>query len=335
MNTSPTELLSEYLAIRERVGISDLSDDGKYLISGEDRTTFLQNLISNDIHLANGNKGIYSTLLTGKGKIIADFYLYPLAEAYLLAVELGLAEKTFEHLMRVRLRSKIKIAAPPWGKILVSGPYAKTLVDKLFKDALPEMEETSIFSQEADALFCVRQPQTGEETYHLYYRQETHEEIWTALLSHGASLGVMQVGKATLALLQMEAGMPQYGVDLTEEIIPIEAGLEDRAISYTKGCYPGQEVVARIRTYGHVNKHRMGLLLDGNEIPSTGKKIFSGAVEVGWVTLGVFSPFLNRGIATAYLRTSAAVVGTELQVEGENGPILAIVTDLPFYHQAK
>jgi folate-binding protein YgfZ len=317
----------EYLAIREGVGISDLSDDGKYLLSGEDRTAFLQNLMSNDIRLANGNKGIVSLLLTAKGKILSAFYLYSLAESYLLTMESVIAEKTFEYLMRVRLRSKINIVAPQWGKILVSGPKARPLLQKLFKGALPEMEEPSVV---ALPLLCVRQPHTGEESYHLYCRKDMLEETWAELLSLGEPFGVTKVGPVTLETLRIESGIPRYGVDLTEEIIPIEAGLEGCAISYTKGCYPGQEVVARIKTYGHVNKHRMGLLLNGSNVPSAGEKVFFDNVEVGWITAGTHSPFLKKPIATAYLRTSVAIVGAELVVGLDGRPVVATVTNLPF-----
>lgn len=331
-------LPEEYIAIRERVGISDLSHDGHYLISGEDKTSFLQNLISNDVRLATGNKGIYSTLLTAKGKIIADFYLYSLADSYLLTMEAIVAEKTFEHLMRFRLRSKIDIVAPPWGKILVSGPKAwpllQKLFQKLFKSALPEgvttpaMEEPSVV---VTPMLCVRQPRTGEASYHLYFRKDLQTEIWTELLSLGEPFGVATVGTSTLETLRIEAGIPRYGVDLTEEIIPIEAGLEGCAISYTKGCYPGQEVVARIKTYGHVNKHRMGLVLNGREAPSGGEKIFFDNIEMGFITAGTFSPFLNKPIATAYLKTSVAIVGAQVVVPLAGQPVLATVTNLPFY----
>jgi len=336
-----SEPLTEYLAVRERVGIADLSNDGNggppavavMLLSGEDRIVFLQNLTSNDVRIVNGHKGIYTTLLTAKGKIIADFYLYPFADAYLLTMESAIAEKTISHLMRFKFRSKINIVDPQWGKILVSGPMATPLLQKLFNNKLPKMEALSIFSEEANLAVCVCQPQTGEETYHLYYPKAAHEGMWITLLSLGDPFGVAIVGPSTLELLRIEAGIPRYGIDLTEEIIPIEAGLEERAISYSKGCYPGQEVVARIKTYGHVNKHRMGLLFDGKDMPSAGEKVFSGDLEVGWITASAFSPFLRRVIATAYLRTVVATSGTEVRVAMKNAS--ATVTNLPFYSRKK
>jgi len=326
-----SEDFSDYFAVRERVGICDLSHDGKYLLTGEDRTNFLQNVTSNDVRLAHGNKGIETLLLTAKGKIISDFYLYPLADAYLLTMDVVIAEKTARHFMQVRLRSKINIVAPQWGKILVAGPNAFPLLQKLYKDNLPNMEALSIFSQEQEPILCVRQPQTGEEDYHLYCRKESLQDIFTALLTLGEPFGVAKVGQSTLETLRIEAGIPRYGVDLSEEIIPIEAGLADPAISYTKGCYPGQEVVARIRTYGHVNKHRMGLLFDENVVLSGGEKVFLGDTEVGWITAGRFSPFLNKMIATAYLRTVAAISGTRVALA--NQKVFATVADLPFYRR--
>jgi folate-binding protein YgfZ len=320
----------EYVAVRERVGISDLSHDGQYLISGEDKTTFLQNLISNDIRLVNGNQGIYSTLLTAKGKIIADFYIYSFADSYLITLAEVVAEKVLTHLRHVQLRSKVEITNPPWGKILVSGPKAKLLLQNLTQGLFHEMGEPAIITT---PLLCVCQPYTGEESYHLYCRKDTLPAMWSNLLLLGAPLGVLPVGSATLEVLQIEAGIPRYGVDLTEEIIPIEAGLEVSAISYTKGCYPGQEVVARIKTYGHVNWHRMGLILNGRNPPFGDEKVFLNNLEVGWVTAGTFSPFLKKPVATAYLRTSVAISGTEVVVPLEGQAVFAKVTPLPFYHR--
>ncbi|MEK7747525.1 MAG: glycine cleavage T C-terminal barrel domain-containing protein [Nitrospirota bacterium] len=328
-----TETPLEYRAVRETVGIADLSDEGALLVAGADRTDFLQNLISNDIHLATEHQGIFATALTAKGKVIAAFNLYRLPDAYLLTMESSLTEKTREHLMRFKFRSKIEITAPPWGKFLVAGPHAKNLVEQLLQRKLPAMTAQSFFYQEADPTFCVRQTQTGEEEYHLYCDEKNKDDMGASLIALGVPLGAEWIGQAALDVIYLEAGLPRYGIDLSEEILPNEAGLEASAISYTKGCYPGQEVIARIKTYGHINKHRVGLILEGDQTALSGEKIFSGDQEIGRVLASNHSPFLKKPIATAFLRSAFAKEGEKVTVPIEGLNTLATVTPLPFYQR--
>lgn len=327
--------LLEYRAVREAVGIADFSYQGTFLISGNDRISFLQNLISNNLNDLSEGKGMYSTLLTAKGRVIADFYLYPLPEALLIDLEGSNAEKTRQHLMRYKLRAQVKIDPPPWGRILVAGPRARDVLDRLLPRSWPPMMEKSILTKEVDgfSLLCVKRSVTGEEDYHLYIPLEGLETIWERLLSAGSDLGILPFGQAALEMLRIEAGKPRYGVDIDEHIIPIEAGLGPEAISYTKGCYPGQEVMARIQTYGHVNKHLFGLVMEGDVLPKKEDKVFQGDQELGWVTSATRSPLLGKVIAMGYLRPQIAVPGTAVEVEVNQRRTPAQTAALPFYHR--
>ncbi|MFQ5779576.1 MAG: aminomethyltransferase family protein [Nitrospiria bacterium] len=329
------DALQEYHAVRERVGLADLSYQGNFLVTGSDRVAFLQGLISNDMALLSKERGIYSTLLTAKGRVVADFYLYPLSDGLLMELEWANAAKTKEHLIRYRLRSQVKIDAPPWGRILIAGPRSKSLLEALFKEALPPMKERSLLeiTWGGFSLLCIKRSITGEEDYHLYLSEEGIVPLWMELLSLGHDLGVLPVGQAALEILRIEAGKPRYGVDIDEHIIPVEAGLADEAISYTKGCFPGQEVVARIKTYGHVNKHLYGMVLEGSELPQREDKVFKGDKQMGWVTSAARSPYLGKVIAIGYLRPQIAVPGTTVEVEVGNTRTTAQATPLPFYQR--
>ena len=138
------------------------------------------------------------------------------------------------------------------------------------------------------------------------------------------------VGHAALNILRTEAGIPWYGAELNEQTLPPEAGLEQRAISYTKGCYLGQEIVERIRSRGHVNRKLVGLVLGGASLPAAGAKLRRDGKEVGHVTTAVHSPTLGRAIALGYVRREHLEPGTRLEVEGGG---TAEVTTLPFYHR--
>lgn len=334
----------EYRAARERVGLADLSYQAKFSVTGRDRIPFLQSLISNDVRLLSEGKGLYSALLTAKGRVVSDFYLYPLpaastpalrGEALLLEVDASNAENTRRHLMKYKLAAQVKIEPLPWGRLLLCGPSARPLLEKFFGEALPAMEEKSLFQKEIEGgvVICIKRSITGEDDYHLYFPEERLVKRWEGLLSIGAAFDIAPVGQAALEILRIEAGRPRYGVDIDERIIPNEAGLETEAISYTKGCYPGQEVIARIETYGHVNKHLLGLVLEGKALPKKNDKVFQGDKDLGWITSAAPSPFLGKVIAIGYLRPQIAAPGTAVEVEVDQARIPARVTALPFYRR--
>jgi folate-binding protein YgfZ len=326
------DVLLEYEAVRRKVGVADLSHQAPFLITGKDRLPFLQNLISNDLNPLEQGKGLYATLLTAKGRVLSDFYLYRLPDALLMDVGWTNAKQTFDQLMRFKFRSQIKIETPSWGRLLVSGPQARPLLDALF-GSLPIREEKSLFQTEIDGrtLLCIKQSTTGGEDYHLYLPVEGLEKLWEHLFSMAGSLGLQPFGQSALEMLRIEAGKLRYGIDIDEHIIPIEAGLEKEAISYTKGCYPGQEVMARIQTYGHVNKHLMGLMIEGTELPKREDKVFQGEKELGWITSATWSPSQNKVIAMGYLRPQIAIPGTAVEVEIAQIRKAAQVSALPFY----
>lgn len=325
--------LREYNAIRQGVALADLSYQGKFILSGEDRKAFLQGLISNDLLKATEHSGIYTTLLTAKGKTIADFSLFPLPEGYLMEIEAANAEKTKDVLMRFRLRSKVQMSVPAWGRLLASGPLAKRRIEQLIGEALPKMAENAFFEKKIDhmRLICIKRSVTGEADFHLYTPLENLAALWTRLLSEGAALPLQPVGQTALETARIEAGIPRYGLDMNEEVIPVEAGIQDQVISYTKGCFPGQEVIARIKTYGHVNKQLSGMILEGDTPPQAGAKVSQEGKSVGWVTSAVKSPFVGKIIAMAYLRREVSVPGTLLTVDVAQTQTAAEAKSLPFY----
>ena len=327
--------LMEYRSVRDRVGVVDLSHDSMYLFSGDDRTDFLQNVMSNDIHQARLDRGIKTALLTAKGKMLSVLAVYPITNAYLLEMESVIAETTVQHLMRYKLRSKIKLEEMSWGKLLISGPKALSLLDVLGWPTRGA-EEGAFIYQETDPVFCVRTHQTSEDDYTIYFKRDNMEYFLTALLTSGEQFGVALVGQTALDMLRIEAGRPRYGIDMDDTTFPIEAGLEESVISYTKGCYPGQEVMARIKTYGHVNRHLAGLILKGTDIPERKASVWEageGGLEMGWVTSAVYSPRLDAPIAMAYLQTAKASPGSPVAVSVSGGRVEAVVTTLPFYER--
>jgi len=176
--------------------------------------------------------------------------------------------------------------------------------------------------------------ETGEVDLEILLPADAVATAWTSLMETGAAIGIKAFGSQAREALRMEAGIPKAGSELNEEIVPPEANLEGKAFSLTKGCYPGQEVVARMDTYGNVRRKLVGLLLRDATIPPKDAKLFSGDREVGWVSSATTSPHQNGIIALGFPLRDFSTPGTVLSVEIGSTRHEATVKSLPFYTRA-
>lgn len=327
--------LGEYEAVRSNVGIMDLSDRGKLRLSGKEHLRFLQGMLTNDVINLEEGKGMYAAVLTVKGRMLSDMHVYREAESVFLDIEPGLNSKVTDLLKKFRLSYKADIedVTDDLGLISVHGPNAAELVTSLSGVDVSGMEELSHLRTHADdtALFIVKINRTGEEGFDIYTPTRSTEVLWNTLLEKGKEFGVKPIGLDAYSTLRIEAGIPVYGADMDEQTIPIEAGIW-HALSFDKGCYIGQEVVARIKWRGHVNRHLMGLLMEGENLPASGDEIFAGEKKIGIVTSSVYSPALKRPVALGYVRREFKTPGTEIiiNVKGEHSES-ALVSELPLY----
>jgi folate-binding protein YgfZ len=184
------------------------------------------------------------------------------------------------------------------------------------------------------ASFVLRTEETGEEDLEVLLPADALSTAWERLMEAGTPYGIKAIGSHAREALRIEAGLPKAGPDLNEEIIPPEANLEGKAFSLNKGCYPGQEVVARMDTYGNVRRHLVGLVMNGSIIPPRGAKIFSGDREVGWVSSATHSPQLKIPIALAFPLRDFSAPGINLTIEVDGARLDATVQALPFYRRA-
>jgi folate-binding protein YgfZ len=168
--------------------------------------------------------------------------------------------------------------------------------------------------------------------FELFVPLEALPSLWTHLLKKGEPAGLKPIGKATLETARIEAGLSRLGPDINERIVPPEANLEGIAFSLSKGCYPGQEVVARMDTYGSVKRRLVGLVIEGlgKDLPEAGAKLFSGTREVGWVSSATFSPLLHKPIALGFPLRDFTKPDTHLELEIQARRVPARVSSLPF-----
>lgn len=324
----------EYEAAKKRAGISDLSDRGKLRLSGKDHLKFLQGMLTNDVMKLGEGDGMYAAILTVKGRMLSDMRVYREKESVLLDLEPGLNIKVGEILKRYRLSYKASIddLTESLGLIYVHGPLASgLLLEVAGMESLP-VDELGHVRAVIDGrdVTVVKVTRTGGEGYDIYVPADGLSDIWNVLTDRGKAHGIMPVGRAALDTLRIEAGIPVYGIDMDEETIPIEAGIWN-ALSFEKGCYVGQEVVARIKWRGHVNRHLSGLVLQGGREPRSGFEIFSGEKKIGHVTSAVLSPAVGKPIALGYVRREYIEPGTPVIIRFPDDSLVeARVTPLPF-----
>jgi aminomethyltransferase len=175
----------------------------------------------------------------------------------------------------------------------------------------------------------------GFPGYDLFTPIESLETVFEKLAAAGRTLGGREVGFTAFETARFEAGIPRFGIEMDETHLPPETGLEKDAISYTKGCYTGQETIARLRTYGQVVKALRGLQLHppGGELPKRGDKIVREGKVVGQVVSALRSPAFGTDLALGYVRKECNAVGTSLVVQTASGEVSATIVALPFAQQ--
>lgn len=323
----------EHRAIRNAAGLADLSFRGKLRLRGKDRVEFLHGMVTNDVKRLKPGSGCYATITNVKAKMLSDCRIYCLFESFLLDLEPEVVEKIRQHLDRYIIASDVAIEdlTEKWGLLSLYGPGAPDLLlESLKLTHLPETEYGCLETpfQNTD-LMITRNEITGEVGYDLFLPSEGLGKLWTALIQGGAR----PVGQEALDILRIEAGIPRYDVDMDESHFPMEAGLKERAISYTKGCYIGQETIARADAMGHMNRFLMGLEVKGEAVPKKGQTILSSERAIGTITSGIRSPTLSKIIALGYVHREFAKAGTEVSIMVEGGHVPATVVSLPFYNR--
>ena len=322
---------AEYNALKLAAGVVDLSFRGKLAATGADRQDFLHRMVSNQVNGLAPGQGNYCFLLNAQGHILADMNLLVQAERILLDCEPFVTGKLREALEKFVIADDVELhdLSAQLGTIGIEGPLCREVVASVLGLEPPHMKPLEHFSPEAtDDFLLARQSITGQGSvagFWLIAPAARLPELWERLAEAARPLGGGPVGLAALETARIEAGIPRYGADIEEKTLPQETG-QFRAISFDKGCYPGQEIVERIRSRGHVNRRLVGLMAAPGEALRAGTSVQAGGRDVGRVTSAAHSPGIGRSIALAYLRREAAEPGAEVSVDG----VPAEVAPVPF-----
>lgn len=306
-----------------------LTGRGVLAVTGPDSAELLHGLVTNDVKGLRPGSGAHAALLTPKGRMRADLSVLrlsgqellldcePSLAAPLLAILSGyvpFSRSTLED--RTAFTGVVHLEGPSAPDVLAAAGIAEP-ADAPFSHLVTEFEDVDVR--------VVRVSRAGETGFALLAQPDASARLLELLASCGAQPAEPEVLEAG----RIEAGIPRWGAELDETVLPNEAWLERTAISYTKGCYLGQETVARLRTYGHVNRHLVALLLPAGSGAATGDAVRAGDETVGRVTSAVDSALRGRRIALAFVKREHETPGTILVVDSASGPAEGVVAAVP------
>jgi len=330
----------EYRALAEGAGVLERTDRGRLRLAGADRRAYLQGILTNDIEALGPGTGCYAAMLTPTGRMIADMRVLELGDSLLLDLDAGLAAAIRDRLDQFIFAEDVTVSdeTAPLAQIGVYGRQAARVVAEALRapggGTLPDPERLaslrlfeSLRAEHGAPAIAAASDDFGAAGFEVFVEAGARGALAAAL----ARAGAMPVSRDTAEVTRVEAGRPLFGVDMDAETIPLEAGIEDRAISLTKGCYVGQEIIIRVlhRGGGRVARRLVGLTIDG-PVPARGDRIRAGDRETGAITSAVHSPALGRAIAMGYVRRDHAEPGTAVTIAGAGAPIPATVVALPF-----
>jgi folate-binding protein YgfZ len=323
---------AEHEAVRERVGVSDRSHRGKVSATGRDRVPFLHAMLTNDIKTLAPGQGCPAAFLDAHGKVVSLLVVHCLPDRLILETDRILVEPTLTALDRFLFSERVEFEDVSAGEgiLTLAGPSARKTVEEMLGQGIPDLAPYHHARVSGDGLDVrvVRAEETGEEGYDVWAPTDRLSGLWDRALAAGAR----PVGREAWNILRVEAGVVWCGVDVDTSTLIMEAPLE-RAYSLTKGCYLGQEVIARVTYRGHVNRRIVGLVFPDERIPASGSVIRGDGKEVGRITSAVVSPALRRGLALAFLRREHWEPGTKVEALDGTSSLTAEVTALPFYRR--
>lgn len=321
---------AEYQTLHEGAGLLDRSARGRLQLTGADRRPYLHGLLTNDILALSSGSGCYAALLTPQGRMISDMRVSELGEWTLVDVTAGAADTVRKHFEDFIFSEDVTVSdiRAAWVQHGVYGPRAAEVLARVLTfegepgDVLNHQARLSAMPLDHNAqcrfgpapLVVVSSDDYGIAGFELFTDAGVSADLERELRAAGAR----DVSAAATDVTRVEAGRPEFGIDMDDHTIPLEAGIEGRAISLTKGCYVGQEIIIRVlhRGQGRVARRLVGLMGEAGGTLASGDRVMAGDREVGHLTSAVFSPRLDRPIALGYVHRDHTAPGSILTLRG-------------------
>ena len=325
--------LAEHRAVRERVGVFDLTHLGKVDVTGPGALGMLQGVVTNDLSGSAVGEALYSLVLNEGGGVIEDLIVYRMQEQrYFVVPNAANAQRVLRMLEEEPSDERLHlIYHQDWCFLAVQGPESVHVMSKFFSEAadLSFMQCTES-EYHRRPVILTRSGYTGEVGFELFTYQDIALDLWADLLDAAASFGGLPCGLAARDVLRLEMGYPLYGQDLFESSTALEAGL-GWAVAFDKGDFRGRDALLRQREQGLPSRLRGVLMEDNRHIPRAHCPVMRRDEIVGEVTSGTFSPLLERGIGLAYVWPADVLdVGDRVEVDVRGRRGVGIVVRPPF-----
>jgi glycine cleavage system T protein len=322
---------AEYAAVREGgAGLIDLSSRGRIEVSGFEAVQFLNGLITNDVKALETGAWMRAAFPNVQGRLIGEARILRLADnRFLFDTEAATHGRVLKTLARFTLAGDFHVTdlTDEMALVSVQGARATEIIEATFGKMAAQVERERVHTGQWNnqSLHVIRATHTAEDGFDLFVSASVAVSLWDAL----TALGALPVGFDALDILRIEAGVPHYGVDMDETNVVLEAVADD-AVSFTKGCYIGQEIIARIHWRGHVAKKLTGLSFDEQGETKRDDKIRTmDGKEIGRITSVTFSPRLNRLVALGYVKYDYLAPETMVRVRSGETELAARVVALP------
>lgn len=326
----PGESEPGYKFLTQSAALLNLTSRGRICVLGSDREKFLHGQVTNDVKRLQVGEGTYAALVNAKAKMEADLFIYKLNEEFLLDFEPGLTQRIKERLEKYIISEDVQIVdvAAHYGLISIQGPKAGDAIRlATLPTPAPEYSLHFVSWEEPGSgeVYLMNHPRLGTGGFDLFVPTVRIKSFQDRLLCAVEQVGGGRAGDSAFELARTEAGIPRFGIDMDETNMPQEAEIQQRAVSFSKGCYIGQEIIARVRTYGQVAKALRFLEFGSSSPPAKGVKLFRQGREVGYVTSAALSPHLGRVVGLGYVRREANALGTELKLAEPEGPLVKVM----------
>lgn len=304
-------------------------------ISGDDAGTYINSQTCNNVLELKNNQGLANALLDRKAHLISTFTIHKLENSFLIFSEKKQSERLIDHLDKFHFTEDFELQdlSSKYIFISIQGKKSFELVKKLFNlEINAHNGHDLIYKSDELNYILISSNQTGDDGFILAIENKTFELRKDELVQFFEKHKFKLASSSLINTLRIEAGIPEYFTDIDENNLISETGLEKTYISYNKGCYLGQEVVARIRTYGTIPKALIGLIFD-KDLPKFNDKIFLANKEVGVIKSGTYSPFILKNIALAYLHKEYRNQDEIITFIVDNIEYKAKIKLLPFYEK--
>ena len=331
-----TGVIKEHMAVRTEAGLFDVSHMGEILCEGKDALANLEKMLTNSFLNMVDGQARYSPMCNENGGTVDDLIVYKRAdEKYFIVVNAANKDKDYQWMLAHQFGEvSITDVSSEYGQLALQGPKAIEILKKLTaEENIPAKYYHAKFDVEVAGIPCIvsKTGYTGEDGVEIYLPADKAEEMWDALLEAGKEDGLIPCGLGARDTLRMEAAMPLYGHEMTDDITPLETGLKF-AVKMQKEDFIGK---AALEAKGTPSIKRVGLKVTGRGIIREHQPVLVDGTEIGHTTSGTHCPYLGYPIAMALVNADTCEIGSSVQVEVRGRQVEAEVVALPFYKRAK